>query len=228
MAASKKTNPGLGKGTAATSEERSALGLGAGPVSSREMANVINRRNRGTTQSQLDEAQKKAYETTLKLQQNAGLGGSGNGYGNLMTALSNMYGQAKGQINSSTNNLVDFLNQQKNPYANLQAQTVQATPQLQELLQSQGVSTTPLQQLATVTQAQNAGQTTAYNNLINSLNGMWDAGQMQQQQNVQTLQDSNLQALTGNTMGYGANILGKKNPNQQALIQLINALSGGK
>jgi hypothetical protein len=144
----------------------------------------------------------------------------------LMDALTNMFKSSSGQINTAYDDLSSMLNNQTNPYANMQAQSVQATPQLQELLQSQGVSSSPLQQLAAVTQAQNTGQATAYSNLIGSLSGMWNAGQEQQQQNVSTMRNQALQDLSGQTMGYGSKLLGKKQPEQQALIQLINALSG--
>jgi hypothetical protein len=160
-----------------------------------------------------------------------GAGGAGsNPYSNLVKAISDMYGKASGQINDSMTNLNTFLAGQKNPYEGFKAQDVVATPALEELLKSQGVSTTPLQQLATVVQAQNTGQTGAYNNLMDSMKTMWDAGQVQQQQNANIIQQQALQALAGNAMGYGAGALAdkKKVINQAAIMQLIKALSGGK
>ena len=149
----------------------------------------------------------------------------------LMDAFTKMYDTGAGQINSAYDNLSAALSKQVNPYAEMKPETVQATPQLNELLKSQGVSTTPLEQLAAVTQAQNSGQAAAYKNLIDSLGTMWNAGQTQQQQNIDTLRNQALQALTGNAFAYGGKMLAKdkkKTIDQSALIQLINAMVGGK
>ena len=102
----------------------------------------------------------------------------------LLERLQTMYGQAQPQVNTAMDNLTGFLQKQTNPYAGLQAQTTQATPALSEFLQAQGVNQTPLQQMAAVTQAQNTGQSDAFQNLIGSMQNMWQGNQAGQIQDV--------------------------------------------
>jgi hypothetical protein len=148
----------------------------------------------------------------------------------LLAKLTEMYGQAQPQINTAMDNLTGFLQGQSNPYAGLQAQQVQATPQLSELLQSQGVDQTPLQQLAAVTQAQNTGQSTAFQNLIGSMQNMWQGNQAGQLADVNT-QRADLQTqLENSRLGAGAQLNKDAAGQQQDLMKLLlEALSkGGK
>lgn len=148
----------------------------------------------------------------------------------LMARLQTMYGQAQPQINTAMDNLTGFLQGQTNPYAGLQAQTTQATPALSELLQSQGVDQTPLQQLAAVTQAQNTGQSTAFQNLIGSMQNMWTGNQAGQIQDVAS-QKADLQTqLENSRLGAGTQLETKAAGQQQDLMtMLLSAISkGGK
>jgi predicted O-linked N-acetylglucosamine transferase (SPINDLY family) len=148
----------------------------------------------------------------------------------LLAKLTEMYGQAQPRINTAMDDLSSFLGAQINPYAGLQAQTTQATPALSELLQSQGVDQTPLQQLAAVTQAQNTGQSDAFQNLIGSMQGMWQGNQAGQIRDVAS-QRADLQTqLQNSLLGAGTQLNTKAAGQQQDLMtMLLTALSkGGK
>lgn len=148
----------------------------------------------------------------------------------LLAKLTQMYTQAQPQVNTAMNDLSSFLGAQTNPYAGLQAQTTQVTPQLSELLQSQGVNQTPLQQLAAVTQAQNTGQSDTYQNLIGSMQNMWKGNQAGQIQDV-AAQKADLQTQLQNALlGAGTQLQTKAAGQQQDLMtMLLSALAkGGK
>lgn len=148
----------------------------------------------------------------------------------LLARLQTMYGQAQPQVNTAMDNLTGFLQGQTNPYAGLQAQTTQVTPALSELLQSQGVNQTPLEQLAAVTQAQNTGQSTAFQNLIGSMQNMWQGNQAGQMQDVAS-QKADLQTqLQNSLLGAGSQLNTKAAGQQQDLMtMLLSALAkGGK
>jgi hypothetical protein len=151
-------------------------------------------------------------------------------YDQLQTQLQGLYGQAGGQINTAMDNLDTFLKGQTNPYTDVKAQETQVTPTLNELLQSQGVSTNPLRQLAAVTQAQNAGQATAFNNLIGSLSGIYGANQAGQLGDVAQQRTDLQNQLSSSNLGYGAQLQQKGMDQQQNLMtMLLTALSkGGK
>ena len=194
----------------------------------------------------------KAYKDALASMQ-SGLGGGGGGpspldrytqaiqgmltsgsyrrpQDDLLARLQTMYGEAQPQVNTAMDDLTGFLQKQTNPYAGLQAQTTQATPELSELLQSQGVNQTPLQQLAAVTQAQNTGQSTAFQNLIGSMQNTWTGNQAGQIQDVAS-QKADLQTQLQNSfLGAGTQLNTKAAGQQQDLMtMLLTALSkGGK
>jgi hypothetical protein len=143
-----------------------------------------------------------------------------------------MYGQAQPQINTAMDNLTGFLQGQTNPYAGLEAQRTEVSPDsmLSELLQSQGVNQTPLQQLAAVTQAQNTGQSDAFQNLIGSMQNMWQGNQAGQLADVNT-QRADLQTqLENSRLGAGAQLNKEAVGQQQDLMKmLLSALAkGGK
>jgi hypothetical protein len=141
-----------------------------------------------------------------------------------------MYGQAQPQVNTAMDDLTGFLQKQTNPYAGMQAQTTQATPELSQLLQAQGVDQTPLQQMAAATQAQNTGQSNAFQNLIGSMQNMWTGNQAGQIQDVAS-QKANLQTqLQNSLLGAGTQLDTKAAAQQQNLMSmLLTALSkGGK
>jgi hypothetical protein len=148
----------------------------------------------------------------------------------LLAKLTEMYGQAQPQINTAMDNLTGFLQGQSNPYAGLEAQRTEVSPDsmLSELLQSQGVSQTPLQQLAAVTQAQNTGQSDAFQNLIGSMQNMWQGNQAGQISDV-AAQRAGLQTqLENSRLGAGTQLNTQAAGQQQDLMKmLLEALSKG-
>lgn len=82
--------------------------------------------------------------------------------------------KGKKTINDAYASLMAFLTQQQNPWSNLKAQHTSVDPQLQQLLQSQGVDTTPTQQFASMLNTQGQGQADAFQNLINILGGTYE------------------------------------------------------
>lgn len=114
----------------------------------------------------------------------------------LMNLLGGMETQGRTQIQSSADALAAMLSGQQNPYANFQAQTAQATPELQQLLQSQGASTDPLAQYAAAIQSANAGQQSAFQNMVQNLANTWQAGQTQRIGDVAAQRQAALDALT--------------------------------
>ena len=151
-------------------------------------------------------------------------------YDQLQTQLQGLYGQAGGQVNTAMDNLSSFLQGQTNPYAGVKAQETQVTPALSELLQSQGVSTNPLQQLAAVTQAQNAGQASAFNNLVGTLGSIYGANQAGQISDVGQQRADLQNQLNMANLSAGSQIQQQASGQQEKLItMLMNALAkGGK
>lgn len=154
----------------------------------------------------------------------AGKGGKGvNPYDNMMKALQQLSTMSQGTINTSMDDLTSRLQQQVNPFANFQAQNTQTTPELSQLLQSQGVSQDPLQQYASAINAQNSGQATAFNNLAGVLGGLNTGMQQQSLNDVAQQRAGLLNALQGNVFGAGANLMGEKKIPQSNIVQMLLA-----
>lgn len=157
-------------------------------------------------------------------------------YDDLLTRLNSFYGGedgqsgAKGRIGSAMDNLTTFLQGQANPYAGLQAQTAQTTPALNKFLQSQGVSDTPLGQYAEVVNAQNAGAGTAFQNLANTLGGIYGANQAGQISDVGVQRTDLLNQLEQSRLGYGAQLAEKGLDQRNELLKLLmgSVAKGGK
>lgn len=146
----------------------------------------------------------------------------------LMQQLQTQYQAATPQINTAYENLISQLQSQTNPYANMQAVTTQATPELQQLLQSQGVSTDPLQQFATALNTQNQGQATAFQNLINTMSGIQSAGQTGMIDAARAQQANALAALEGQRAGYATQLESQAAGQQQNFMEmLLNAIAKG-
>lgn len=149
-------------------------------------------------------------------------------YGDLEAKLGELYGQAQPKINEAMTNLQTTLQSMQNPYENFQAQTTQVTPELSQLLQSQGVNANPLQEMAALTQAQNAGQSTAFGNLANTLKGLYGANQTGMVQDVATQQANLTNALEQSRLGFGAQIANQRMDKQNSLMQqLLAAIAKG-
>lgn len=146
----------------------------------------------------------------------------------LMQQLQTQYQAATPQINTAYENLISQLQGQTNPYANMQAVTTQATPELQQLLQSQGVSTDPLQQFATALNTQNQGQATAFQNLINNMSGIQSANQTGMINAARAQQANALAALEGQRAAYGTQLESQAAGQQQNFMEmLLNAIAKG-
>jgi hypothetical protein len=149
-------------------------------------------------------------------------------YKDLETKLGELYGQAQPQINDAMTNLQTTLQGMQNPYANFQAQTTQVTPELSQLLQSQGVPTNPLQEMAAATAAQNAGQSTAFGNLAGMLGTIYGANQQGMVGDVATQRANLTNALEQSRLGFGAQIGNQRMDQQSELMkQLLAAISKG-
>lgn len=144
-------------------------------------------------------------------------------YTDLESKLNELYGQAQPKIDTAMTNLQNVLQGMANPYANFQAQTTQVTPQLSQLLASQGVSQTPLQELAAVTNAQNAGQSTAFGNLVGTLKSIQDATQQGALQDVATQRGDLASMLEQSRLGMGSQIARQKTDEQQSLMKMLMA-----
>ena len=149
-------------------------------------------------------------------------------YKDLETKLGELYGQARPQIDDAMTNLQTTLQGMQNPYSNFQAQTTQVTPELSQLLQSQGVSTNPLQEMAAATAAQNAGQSTAFGNLASTLGTIYGADQKSMAGDVATQRANLMNALEQSRLGFGAQIANQRMDQQSELMkQLLAAISKG-
>lgn len=146
----------------------------------------------------------------------------------LLGELQKQYSAATPTINTAVDALKAQISGQVNPYANIQAQQVQVTPQLQQLLESQGVSTSPLQEFASTLQAQNAGQAAAFNNLSQQLAGGYEAGRTGQLTGADAMRAQALAALEGARAGYGTQLESQAATARNDLLGLLlNAVGQG-
>lgn len=161
-----------------------------------------------------------------------GAGGGGRGgdpYARLLATLRGLGDSAAGNINSSMDALTQTLQAQSNPFADFKAQQTQTTPELSQLLQSQGVSQDPLQQFAAAINAQNQGQATAFQNQANTMRDIYGANQAGSISDVGQQRAGLLNQLQGNVFGSGAELMGKKAPDRNAVLQMIlQAMKAGK
>lgn len=182
---------------------RKIIGLGAAP--------------QVPTVPELDAIRKKAAADAAA---KAG-GGGGDPYANLLKALTGLGDYAAGNINDSMNTLASTLQGQANPFANYQAQSTTTTPELAQLLQSQGVSQDPLQQYAAAINAQNTGQASAFQNQANIMRDIYGASQAGSIADVGQQRADLLNQLQGNVLGAGKSLLGKNPANRNQVLQMI-------
>jgi hypothetical protein len=209
-----------------TPDERKRFGVGAsGNIDSRT-ANAILRERRGIAaggidQASIDKAEKDAYDKALAQLGLGGGGGTAGGYGKLLSTMKSLGDMSAGNINSSMNNLSSMLQGQSNPYANYQAQSTTTTPELSQLLQSQGVDTNPLQQYASAINAQNTGQASAFQNQANTMRDIYGANQAGSIADTEMQRANLLNQLQGNIFGTGSALMGKKAPDRNSILQMI-------
>lgn len=135
------------------------------------------------------------------------------GKADLMRQLGISGSQAEGQIGSAMDQLSSYLKaNQVNPYANFQvagAPTGQAaiTPEMRDLLATQGVSAQPLEQFAQATGQQNQAQADAFANIARIMAGTTAQANAARLADVEAQRAGALSGLAGNRAAaeYGVN-----------------------
>lgn len=151
----------------------------------------------------------------------AGGGKGGDPYTSLLNALRGLGDYAANNVNSSMDALMKTLGEQSNPYAGFQAQNTSTTPELAQLLQSQGVSQDPLQQYAAAINAQNMGQANAFQNQANTMRDIYGASQRGSIEDAAQQRADLLNQLQGNVLGAGKTLFGKKAPQRNSILNMI-------
>jgi hypothetical protein len=136
--------------------------------------------------------------------------------------LERQYGVAGKNIDTSNLALMDFLNKQTNPFANISAQTTTVDPQFNALLEQQGVSTAPViaQYEAQKQAAMDSGA--QFQNLTNILKGLFDQGLVDSKTAASLSKDFATQNLEANKAFYGTQISAKETENKQATQDLLD------
>lgn len=150
-------------------------------------------------------------------------GKGGDPYASMLNALKRLSAMSQQNVNSSMDSLVQTLSGQKNPYAEYQAQNTSTTPELQQLLQSQGVNPNPMQDYAALVNAQNTGQANAFQNQANTMRDIFGANQVGGMADVAQQRADLLNQLQGNVFGTGAALMGKKAPDRNSIVQMLLA-----
>lgn len=149
-------------------------------------------------------------------------------YDELTNRLATMGQQAETGVNTAMDQLRATLQGQANPYEGFQAQQTQVSPELSGLLQSQGVSQSPLQQYAATINQSNAGQATAFQNLGDTLKQLYTTQQQGRLADVDQNRANLMTTLGANRMGMGTQVeqqaLGQRN---ELLKLLLSALGQG-
>lgn len=214
-------NPEIGKPSTNTKAVRSTAKYernlqGASPANVKKILGITDESAAAPTQDELSRLRGSGANTA-----STGSGKGGSQYSGMLKALQQLSAMSQKGINSNMDSLTSTLQAQTNPFADFQAQQTQTTPGLEQLLQSQGVSTDPLQQYATAINAQNAGQATAFQNIANTLSGLNTANQQGMISDVGQQRSDLLNQLQGNVFGAGAALMGKKAPDRNAIIQML-------
>jgi hypothetical protein len=216
-----------------TDDERERYGFSGDYVDSRT-ANAILRERRARdkygapTDEEIDTAETNAYNAGATTGAGSGKRG-GDPYARLLATLRGLGDSAAGNINSSMDALTQTLQGQANPFADFKAQQTQTTPELSQLLQSQGVSQDPLQQFAAAINAQNQGQATAFQNQANTMRDIYGANQAGSISDVAQQRSDLMAQLQGNVFGTGAKLMGKQAPDRNAILQMIlQSMKAGK
>lgn len=211
-----------------TPEERAAFGVGKTGTIDQRTANAILQQRRanakgGATNAEIKQREQDAYDRAVAALANGAGGAGAGGYGKMLDTLKQLGDYSAQGINSSMDQLLKTLGEQKNPYANFQAQNTSTTPELQQLLQSQGVNPDPLQQYASAINAQNTGQANAFQNQAMTNRDIYGANQVGAIQDTAAQRAQLLNSLQANTFGTGAALMGKKAPKRDAIVQMLLA-----
>lgn len=176
----------------------------------------------GLTDTERQEALDRGYREAQE--QAARAAGNSGGKNSMLSTLQKLGNYSAGNINTSMNNLSTMLQGQKNPYADFKAQYTPTSPDMSQLLQSQGVSQDPLQQFATAINAQNRGQADAFQNQANTMRDIYGANQTGALGDVEAQRSQLLNSLQANTFGTGAALMGKQAPDRNAILQMMLAI----
>lgn len=211
-----------------TPEERTAFGVGKTGTIDQRTANTILQQRRatakgGATNAEIKKREQDAYDRAVAALANGAGGAGAGGYGKMLDTLKQLGDYSSQGINSSMDQLMRTLGEQKNPYANFQAQNTSTTPELQQLLQSQGVNPDPLQQFASAINAQNTGQASAFQNQAMTNRDIYGANQVGAIQDTAAQRAQLLNSLQANTFGTGAALMGKKAPDRNSIVQMLLA-----
>lgn len=221
------------KSSPATAQERLDFGVsGTGGIDQRTMNAILRQRRANAqgapTQDEIDQAEEDAYGAGASTGAGAG-GKGGDPYAKLLSTLRGLGDYAAGNVNSSMDSLTRTLQAQKNPFADFKAQQTQTTPELSQLLQSQGVSQDPLQQFATAINTQNRGQADAFQNQADIMRDIYGANQAGSISDVGQQRSDLMAQLQGNVFDAGTKLMGKKAPDRNAVLQMIlQAMKAGK
>ena len=189
---------------------------GASPTNVKNILGITDESATAPTQDELNKLKQSGANPA-----SAGSGKGGSQYAGMLKALQQLSAMSQQGINSSMDSLTRTLQAQTNPFANFQAQQTQTTPGLEQLLQSQGVATDPLQQYATAINAQNTGQAKAFQNVADTLSGLNATNQQGMIADAGQQRSDLLNQLQGSIFGTGANLMGKQAPDRNAIIQML-------
>jgi hypothetical protein len=171
----------------------------------------------GLTPTEVEEARERGYREAREEAARV----AKRGKNSMLSTLQKLGNYSAGNINTSMNNLSTMLQGQKNPYADFKAQYTPTSPDMSQLLQSQGVSQDPLQQFATAINTQNRGQADAFQNQANTMRDIYGANQASTLSNVEAQRSQLLNSLQANTFGTGAALMGKQAPDRNAILQMM-------
>jgi hypothetical protein len=185
---------------------------------------AANQNTRDATALQNQRSGLDEYLAALQGQIDAGPSGYGQKQEALKTQLGGIYDTAKSTIGSSQAGLEKSLAAMVNPFAGYQAQAAPTfnTSNLEQLLRDSQVGTDPLQRMAALQQNENAGQTNAFQNLMNNLGNVYQgsmddrlANARQSSTYASNQADMNKAALMSQLSGEQSDILEKL---KQALL----------
>jgi hypothetical protein len=177
------------------------LGEGFTPGESIGAGEYANIRNRVGGQLGRDAATEARYQELLREQaaaRNAASARRSARSSKLQSQLTGAYDKSTADIDQAYASLEALLRGQANPFADYQAQQAQVSGGLAELLGSQGVSNLPVQQLGAALQAQNTGQSTAFQNLANVMRDLYGASQQGSLADVGRMRTQSREAAANN------------------------------
>lgn len=146
----------------------------------------------------------------------------------LLARLGKQYSAATPIINQSIDSLRTAIEAQTNPYAGLQAQVSEVSPQLSQLLESQGLSTDALGQFGSVLQAQAQERGNAYNEMAKRMAALDEQSRQRMLTGAESQRANLLAGLEAARAGYGTQIESQATEARRGLEQmLLDAIAKG-